>query len=192
MLTLGTPSTQPEITAALEAEVKAIHQFFSELPLEQFFSAPAEVWSAGDNLVHLIKSISPLARGLALPKMALGMRFGKAKRPSQTFAQIRQIYIDAVNDGTAVASGSFLPEVNEETAEERERILAKWEEKGNALVETLANWSEKHLDKYQVPHPIIGDLTVREMLFFTLYHNMHHVKDVQRLLSLPEAEWFAG
>lgn len=35
-------------------------------------------------------------------------------------------------------------------------------------------------------------MTVREILFFTLYHNMHHVNDVQRLLGQPEAEWFGA
>ena len=29
-----------------------------------------------------------------------------------------------------------------------------------------------------MPDPALGQLTVREMLYFTLYHNLHHVRNV--------------
>ena len=47
---------------------------------------------------------------------------------------------------------------------------------GEKYTERLGNWSEKDLDKYKLPHPLLGKLTVREMLFFTIYHNEHHLK----------------
>jgi hypothetical protein len=31
---------------------------------------------------------------------------------------------------------------------------------------------------YRLPHPLLGKLTVREMLFFTVYHNAHHLDQV--------------
>jgi len=30
------------------------------------------------------------------------------------------------------------------------------------------------VDQYQLPHPVLGKLTIREMLFFTIYHNLRH------------------
>jgi len=36
------------------------------------------------------------------------------------------------------------------------------------------------LDKFMLPHPLLGKLAVREMLFFTMYHNLHHVNNVRR------------
>jgi uncharacterized damage-inducible protein DinB len=39
------------------------------------------------------------------------------------------------------------------------------------------------LDRLRLPHPALGKLTVREMLFFTIYHNIHHVENVVRRLS---------
>jgi hypothetical protein len=35
-----------------------------------------------------------------------------------------------------------------------------------------------------MPHPLLGKLTVREMLLFTLYHNLHHVQNVARRKGL--------
>jgi hypothetical protein len=34
-----------------------------------------------------------------------------------------------------------------------------------------------------LPHPLLGKLTVREMLFFTLYHQRHHVAVVERRIA---------
>lgn len=46
----------------------------------------------------------------------------------------------------------------------------------------LEGWSERDLDRIRMPHPILGMLTTREMLFFTLYHNRHHVEAARRRL----------
>jgi hypothetical protein len=61
--------------------------------------------------------------------------------------------------------------------------LDKWIEVGNRLYEILQKWPENDLDKYRLPHPLLGKLTLREMLFFTLYHNRHHMNNVQRRLD---------
>ena len=34
------------------------------------------------------------------------------------------------------------------------------------------------LDRYRLPHPLIGKLTLRELLLWTLYHNAHHVQRI--------------
>jgi uncharacterized damage-inducible protein DinB len=54
------------------------------------------------------------------------------------------------------------------------------------LVRAAGRWSERALDARQLPHPLLGKLTVREMLFFTLYHNRHHVDVVKRRMASTE------
>jgi hypothetical protein len=39
---------------------------------------------------------------------------------------------------------------------------------------SLDTYSEDELDQYILPHPLLGKLTLREMLFFTIYHVKHH------------------
>ncbi|MCA9931517.1 MAG: DinB family protein [Anaerolineales bacterium] len=190
MLNLGTPFTKDEIVAGVVGEKTAVSAFFSEIDDDTFFAAPPQVWSPADNLVHLIKSSSPVVMALNLPQMALRLRFGKANRASRPLAAVRTEYVDVALAGGGVAGGPFLPNVNEQSAAEKARILAKWQAKCDALVQAIGKWSEAELDKHLLPHPLLGKMTVREILFFTLYHNMHHVNDVQRLLGLPESEWF--
>ena len=43
-----------------------------------------------------------------------------------------------------------------------------------ALCSRLERMDEKQLDAYLLPHPLLGKLTLREMLYFTIYHVEHH------------------
>src|SRR4029078_11685614 len=70
-----------------------------------------------------------------------------------------------------------------QTSEERQRSLANLDETAAAVGRALGKWSERALDRWRVPHPAMGPLTVREMAFFTLYHNTHHVFGAARRLE---------
>ena len=189
-INLGSPFTKTEIQQALTSETTAVADYFEAILPEQFFKAPENVWTPADNLVHLIKSVSPVVMALGIPKTALRLRFGKAKHQSRSFAQVRAAYAEFFEKGLAIASADYEPQITETSAAEREKILAKWNKKATQLAQGLDNWSEADLDFYQVPHPLMGPMTIREILLFTAYHNMHHVNDVNQLLGKAKVEWF--
>ena len=60
--------------------------------------------------------------------------------------------------------------------EEKEELLKRFLEAKDLLVKNLDRWPKGSLDKYQLPHPLLGKITVREMLYFTIYHTQHHRK----------------
>ena len=66
------------------------------------------------------------------------------------------------------------------------RFIPKTEsiEKGNKLKVDLKNevvkLTEDEFDKYILPHPLLGKLTMREMLYFTIYHVGHHEELTKR------------
>jgi len=47
----------------------------------------------------------------------------------------------------------------------------------------LSGFSEEDLDKLILPHPLLGKLTLREMMYFTIYHVQHHQRIVERNLA---------
>jgi DNA-directed RNA polymerase subunit L len=51
------------------------------------------------------------------------------------------------------------------------------------LEENISKWSENQLNSYQLPHPLIGKISVKEMLFFTDYHIKHHQKAIRKALG---------
>jgi hypothetical protein len=40
---------------------------------------------------------------------------------------------------------------------------------------SLEHWSDRNLDRIRLPHPILGKITAREMVFFITYHGPHHI-----------------
>jgi uncharacterized damage-inducible protein DinB len=170
------PTDKPSILEALEDANRRVFGWFDEIPTDDFFTRHAEVWSASDNLDHLIKSAKPFITALKMPRPALQTRFGKSAKPSRDYQEICRIYREELAKG-AQASGRFLPEQQspaEKSGEWKEQLLANWVKASGGLVSAAGGWTEADLDLYQLPHPILGKLTVREMLFFTIYHNLRH------------------
>ena len=175
------PRTSPEI----RRELRALHErstvFWEAFSTADFLAPMGEAWSPADNVRHLIKSIRPLARGLRMPRVLILLRFGPAWRASRGYAEIREVYQGALARGGE--AGRFAPSPEGPPADPeawRREVMGRWREVAEALDGAIALWSEGALDRLRLPHPLLGKLTVREMLLFTLYHNLHHVENVAR------------
>jgi hypothetical protein len=146
------------------------------MPANEFFTRHGDVWSPSDNVDHLIKAVKPIAKALKLPKITLQAMFGKPDKASMTYEELCQIYRDEIARG-AKASGRYLPhqETPVDDAEDRKKtLLEQWSKANVELVSIVEKWDESELDRYLLPHPLIGKLTIREMIFFTIYHNLRH------------------
>lgn len=167
--------TKTEVITALYDSNRHMQDWFSAIPASEYFTRQGEVWSASDNVDHVIKAIKPLVKALKLPHLALHTMFGKPQHPSRSYEEICKIYSDEIAKG-AKASGRFLPD--DTPVENKERTKEEQLQKASKIIEELITacekWEEKSLDQCQLPHPIIGNLTVREMLFFTIHHNLRH------------------
>jgi hypothetical protein len=163
---------KPQIISALSEKVDAFNNYISLLNKEQFEAAPNGKWSAGQNLDHLIRSIKPLQLAYGLPKFALNILFGKTNRPSRTYEELVAKYKTKLAAG-GKASGPFIPPIIR--FEKKDELIEKYTEQKQRLISKVEKQSEIHLDKYILPHPLLGKLTLREMLYFTIHHNEHHL-----------------
>ena len=69
---------------------------------------------------------------------------------------------------------------NKKVAEEfKEKLKEKLKNEVLNLCLSIEKISEEDLDYYLLPHPILGKLTLREMLYFTIYHVKHHEKQIR-------------
>ena len=180
------PHHHHELMSALQAAHRESLELFESLAEPVLFHRPADgVWSAAEHVVHLVKSVQAVAMALKIPKVLLAARFGTAREESRTYAQVREDYLSRLAAG-GVASGPYVPSSlnpgdEQEAAAMRGRALSGWRRAGEGLEKQVAKWSEKALDRYRLPHPLLGKLTVREMLCFTHYHDLHHLGIVRRL-----------
>ena len=171
-----TPDTGPQIAASLGALNTQCTSLWRQFSDSEFFEQPADGgWSPAQNVVHLIKSTSPITKALGMPRFVLRLLFGKARIPSRTFTEVRAAYRAVLAEGGQ--AGSYAPPrpTNIGDSESvRQRLLERWESVLPQLSDAIGRWDEDSLDHYRLPHPLLGKLTVREMLYFTLYHVGHH------------------
>ena len=162
-----------EIEKALDEKVNAFNNYIIALDKEQLENTPGNKWSAGQNLDHLIRSIRPLLLAYSLPKFMLRLLFGNANRPSKTFEELVEKYTSRLSTGGR-ASGPFIPKTI--VFEQKELLIEKYNKHKEKLISKIGKLSEEDLDKYILPHPLLGKITLREMLFFTIHHNVHHLE----------------
>lgn len=181
---VGAPQSRGELQRDLAAVGAWAHAAWSSFATDAFFAPLGEAWSPADNVRHLIKSNRPVARALGLPRILLLLRFGLARRPSRSYTGLRDTYREAL--GAGLRAGGYAPSPlppERRTAEQRATTLELYAQSVAALGSALGSWSEGALDRLRLPHPGLGPLTVREMVFFTVYHNTHHVLGVARRLG---------
>jgi uncharacterized damage-inducible protein DinB len=106
--------------------------------------------------------------------------FGKARHTSLDYDSLRAKYLGKLGEGGK--AGPFAPSKHEEPdlAAWRAKIMRQFDVTNRDLAAAVSRWSDAQLDRLQMPHPLLGKLTVREMLFFTLYHELHHIGNVER------------
>lgn len=179
------PFTHAELMLALTRSKQETALYFGGLAPDVFFKHIGSEWSAAENLDHLNKSVSLLVRALRVPRAVARIAFGAAKAQSRRYDDIVEAYTASLKQGGA-ASGRVLPVVNsqvEDLPAAQRSLINEWQLTCDRVLALIHGWSETELDHHQLPHPLIGKLTVREMLFFTLYHNSHHTKQARDMLA---------
>ncbi|WP_350293506.1 DinB family protein [uncultured Croceitalea sp.] len=163
------------------------HQIFiskiSSLSDTDFNRKIASKWTSSQQLEHIIKSVKPVDMAFSLPMFVLKMKFGLANRPSKTYPDLVKKYLKTLekNKGYEVPP-EFTPE--EIPLARKEKSLKKLKKLASKLASRIPRFSEEELDTYILPHPLMGKLTLREMLYFTAYHVEHHDRQILENLKL--------
>lgn len=169
--------SKEEIAEALKASFEMVNELIKGLSEDELKARFEEKWTPLQQFDHLIRSNKPIGLLLNLPKLAL-MIYGKSDNGSRSFDGVKEAYLNNLNEG-GKASGDYIPKAEAKVGD----LLLKWRKVGKDIENNLENWSEKDLDRYRAPHPLLGKMTVRELLFFTVYHNQHHVNSIKTILA---------
>ncbi|HYW51624.1 MAG TPA: DinB family protein [Gemmatimonadaceae bacterium] len=168
------------IIEALEAVHEAAVTYWASYTTPDFFAPMAAHWSAADHVRHLTRSMTLLIPALRLPRAALRVAFGTAIRPSRSIGEIRDAYDAALRAGGTAGRFAPSPDRSAHDTVRRDRIMDTHSETLRGLTQAMERWTEAQIDAYLLPHPLLGKLTVREMMLFTLIHNQHHVTVAER------------
>ncbi|MGB3947112.1 MAG: DinB family protein [Bacteroidia bacterium] len=160
-----------EIILQLKNNHLAFIQYIDTLNERDFLYAPQLKWNAGQQLDHIHRSTAPVLLALSLPKFMLKVMFGKSNRPSKNYVTLIEKYNQALTKG-GKASGRFIPKPV--AFNQKQSLVNALNNTIDKLSTKIENLTEEQLDVYILPHPLLGKLTLREMLYFTIHHVKHH------------------
>jgi DinB superfamily len=165
--------TKEGIIKQLNMAVDAFEQTGRKLSDEQFFTKSDDLWSAAEQMQHLILAVKPLNKAFGLPRLVLRLLYGKPNRNSSiNYQELVKKYQGKLERG-AKASAAFTPKpITSDT--DKESLINNFAKNYIDFTAKIASINEYDLDNYQLPHPILGKLSLREMLYFTAYHVEHH------------------
>ena len=172
--------TKKKITELLTNNYTSFVEYIKNLKDEDFLFINNGKWTAGQQLKHIVICVKPILQVFSMPKIVIEQNFGLSNRKSVDYNNLIVEYLVKLKEG-GKAPSRFLPE----TVEAYQKV---------ELCETLINlisslnlkidtFSEEELDKYFIPHPLLGNLTLREMLYNVIYHVEHHKDQTKKNLS---------
>ncbi len=158
----------------LKAELLQNHRDFTnyiDSISHDYFEASLEgKWSVGQELDHILKSTLPIAKVLQ-SKEYLKDKFGIIDRSSMAYDEVINQYNLQLQKG-AVATDRFVPDPV--SWGEKRELITHLKGVVDSIVEQIDNYSTEELTSLAIPHPLLGKLSVLEMLYFTNHHVQHH------------------
>lgn len=183
------PRSRADVVSELTRLAAEVARLVESFDTPAFFAAQSEggevKWSPAEQVRHLTRSTYPLARAFAMPRLALALRFGVTLRGGGSYEDVAARYTRYLE--TRPDSGRFGPGRDELAHDDARRaeIMARWRDAVSRLAAAVERWPERALDRYRLPHPLMGAISTREMLHFTLFHTSHHARQVGRRRNLP-------
>jgi hypothetical protein len=171
---------KPAIKTMLLEQHHSFITYLDGLTNEEFLVSKNGKWTAGQQLEHIVISVKPLRQVLRLPKFILPLIWGKANRASKSYEDLVKKYLAKLENGGR-ATPRFSPKTV--SVEKRQALQSKLKKEVEKLAKQLDKMSEEELDQYILPHPLLGKLTIREMLYFTIYHVQHQEELTKRNLQ---------
>ena len=162
-----------EIANLLEEKHQNLFNWLEQQDSERWETGPEDKWTTGQHTLHLLQSIKPLNLALSLPKFILKFKFGKANRDVRDFETVKNRYLQRLEEAKGITfKGSRNMKVPR--LKEKQYILNRLKTESKKLQYKTKKWSDKDLDTYILPHPLMGKMPVRELLMWTSYHVEHH------------------
>ncbi|HUH73429.1 MAG TPA: DinB family protein [Chitinophagales bacterium] len=176
-------NTKQDLMIQLDALTEQYQKVIANNSIEILNIRIDNKWSIFQNIDHINKSNRMTAIGFKTPKMALGVLFGKSKNGSRSTQEIIQLYNEHLKKG---AKSPYILTAKDWFSSSNTELLQQYNEQISSLKSSIQDWSEEDLNRYCIKHPILGKITGLEMWSFTVYHQFHHMRTIQRILENSE------
>jgi hypothetical protein len=178
---ISNPRSKTEILSALEDVAEKVESYYSSLSPEQFFHDGLGGWSAAQNLSH-ITFIGSLAVYLFGFPRFLFIPFGK-QTIQRDFVTLKNDYLSS--DKTIyigpLAPSSIAPPLDAKNV--IQTMTSDWRKVYRDLNLAIQSIPEEDMDNFSLPHPSMGMLSLREMIYVIIIHPIHHTYKVEQKME---------
>lgn len=165
------------IISELNTCFETLYKTANLVPDALFNTSKENKWTPAENISHLITATKMTLLAFKLPKAVPALLYGKGNGTSRDYEALAGSYNQQLAAG-AKATGAYVPKKTDYDRTKLSNLILK---EGQKLVYAINNnWTEEQLDNYRVTHPILGKLTMRELAYFTIYHNIHHMETIRK------------
>jgi hypothetical protein len=168
------------IIKSLNQSTELFNNLILNLNKDEFEINYNNKWSAGQDLVHLIKLLKILNIAYLIPTPLLGLLYGINKKEQRSFEHLQALYKKALENG-AKSPSIYIPKPV--LFENKNSLIKKHQLLNEKFIEEINRHSEIDLDRYRLPHPILGKVSLRELVIFTSFHTIHHYELLKSKLN---------
>lgn len=156
--------------------------YCSTLSEVDFFYQPDNKWSPAQQVRHLTIATKTSLLAFTLPKFIVRWVGGKPNRPSRTYDELVAKYKLKLEQG-GKSTKRYIPKpISADIG--KEPLLNAFHAAMKKMSTALHNkWKEDEPEKYIVGHPLLGRITVRELGYFNIYHTLHHLESIRKIVN---------
>ncbi len=170
--------TKQDIISELENIFNETTSFIEQVDDAIFNKNFDKKWNIAENIDHLSIAQNVTALSFNMPKIVLKQLFKTNNRINWNYDETIWKYQRTLSNG-GKANFAFQPKVS--IVRSKKLVLFFWKRSCTSVLNALQKWNEQDLDIYIIPHPLIGKITMREFLFFSVYHLKHHLKTIKNI-----------
>lgn len=168
--------TKQVLIATFCANHQTFMDYINSLTDDELVSSFHEKWTAAQQLSHVYLCLLPFPKVLAAKAYIL-QKFGKINRTIWDYDMVIEQYLQT----SLKAPLQFLPE--QVGSEQKTKISADLQEILSVIRKLLNEFTDEELDSLVIPHPLLGNLTIREMFYLMSYHPLHHLEQTRKNLE---------
>ncbi len=168
------------IIDALTKNYTSFIQYINSLTSEEYLYRFEQKWTAGQQLEHILLCVKPLVQVYGMDKLMIEQNFGKSDRAGRTQEGLLGLYAEKLKGG-GKAPERFVPQAAEFS--QRDGLNETLAKLIKDLCSKIENFTEEDLNTLLIPHPLLGNLTLREMLYNAIDHVEHHHESAKQNLK---------
>jgi hypothetical protein len=121
-----------------------------------------------------------------MDKSMIEQNFGTSDKAHRNYDTLQSDYLIKIKEG-GKAPDQYLPKIN--SFNRKEILCENLLNIITVLRSKINDFKEEELDTLCIPHPLLGLLTMREMLYNVIYHVEHHQNLIKQNLEYNKLDF---